>query len=103
VDPSKNKTVPLGVVVETPWQDAPATVAEILTVWPKFDGLGAVLRVIVVDPFTTWLSEIWELPYTEFGSLNPARIWWVPSDKLEVVKLAVPRDTEAVPKAVLPS
>jgi hypothetical protein len=59
VGPSKKKTVPVGSVEGggCPEHAVAATAAVIVTVWPEFDGLGAVLTVMVEVPFTVSDSE----------------------------------------------
>jgi hypothetical protein len=57
-EPSKKETVPVGgggVVVE-PAQGELATVTDMVTVWPKFDGFGELVRVAVADPLTVWFK-----------------------------------------------
>jgi hypothetical protein len=54
VPPSRIETVPVGTAVGgvVPGQAAGATITVMVTVWPELDGLGALLRVTVVDAVT---------------------------------------------------
>ena len=56
--PSLKVMVPVGIAVDC----GAETLAVKTTVWPKYDGLGAELSVVVVAPFTCSLTVFEVLP-----------------------------------------
>src|SRR5436189_134779 len=106
VAPSLKVTVPEGV----PAPGALAvTVAVNVTDWPDTAGFVADDSAVVVATtvggaaFTVWLSAAEVLPVKLASPPYTAVIEWLPTVKLEVVKVAWPALRVAVPRVVAPS
>jgi hypothetical protein len=100
VSPFRKVTVPVGTAEDDP----PLTVAVSNTAWPKVEGFGTAVTLVVVAIFpTTWFTVFDVATPLLASPLYLAVNGCVPSVKVLVVKLALPSVSATVANVLVPS